>query len=203
MTTNENEGKEETPEEHRAFVDKIAGMLEKNGFEVETFKPLNDPRVLRVTPGDRQNRWKLDFNTSLTFELPVELSWFGSIQLNVACDAVEVELGSKRVTILPPLTASNPRETRFEIAADENGIIIDLAQVKLALLKALGMNVVIRRVTRGYHACDSCLESKAPRYYLFGLREGIDQLLCPACAIHRIASGRGKPSDIKEILEAI
>lgn len=155
--------------------------------------------TIHSTPDLQQHRWQLDFNSSLTFELPVELCWFTASQLNDACDAVEVKLGTSKVTVLPP----GHDGKRFEIIAEQDGITIDLGHVKQAFLKALGINAIIRRVNRGFYACDCCLDTKAPLLYMFTIGMGDRLCLCPQGARHRIDDHRATPSSIVEILEVI
>lgn len=78
----------------------------------------------------------LNAGISLTFALDsVDISVFNPRQLNQACDALENRLGCYKLTILPPIEG----EKRFEIHAEENGVVVNLKDVRKQLVEILEM----------------------------------------------------------------
>ena len=140
---NETE-REETPEEHRAFVNKVAGVLDARGFKVEKHVPVkqsfNGERPRRPISLDEQVLARprrpilLNHDVSLTFELvSVELAACTLGIVSRACDAVENRPEFSKLTILPPVEGTS----RFEVIPCEDGVLVDLPALKRALVEAL------------------------------------------------------------------
>jgi len=178
------------------FINRITAAFREKGYTLKVHEAFNDPRILHATKDIVNGRLTIKAGTSAMISLPVEIEWFTPQRVAEACTAVEIELGQSHVTIIPPQTCM----TKIEIHAKQ-GIIIDIPRIVRAFLNAIGMRATIRRVQHGFYGCDACLETRTPRYYLFDLGEGDQRALCPACAKHRIASGRATPASIGEIYE--
>lgn len=134
--------------------------------------------------------WTVGPDTSLVFDIPLEMAWFSPLQLHQACEAAEKELG-KIVSIIPG--------ERIEIVGEQENVQVDLDRVKLLVVKALGVNAAIRRVTRGYHACESCLDRKGSRLYVIDFHGRF--AFCPKCATRYMTTHALRPPSIVEILE--
>jgi hypothetical protein len=76
----------------------------------------------------------LNMDTSLTFELPIDIAGILQEQLSKACEQVELQLGDATpVSIFPPADGT----VRFELTVEKDGTSINLPDVKTRLVKAL------------------------------------------------------------------
>ncbi|MEX2717085.1 MAG: hypothetical protein Q6370_012350 [Candidatus Sigynarchaeota archaeon] len=76
---------------------------------------------------------RLRYNESVKFEITCSIAACTSRLLNEACDAVENQFGWSGITIIPPSEGS----TEFELFASEDDVVVDLDQIKRALVEAL------------------------------------------------------------------
>jgi hypothetical protein len=160
-----------------------------------------------VTHDQVQSRVVLDVDTTLHFELPIKVEWFNPGFLNIACQSVSCGIGKGKICISPPVSYLSQQ---FSIRTYHDPECINPNQMKLQLMAALGMKATVKRVTRGWYSCWTCLERDVKHFYSFGPHVTAPCYFCPACATEMIASefsADGKKvftaGNITEILEVI